>query len=167
MAEGDDDWMSEDYQRLSATSAEQFARFDAMRKFDLQRLNNSLNFVGNSHMMSREEYALSVSKSIRYVVPETLKKKREGEEEEEEGECESEHEKKKMKINNDKRPSNKNKLYGDLSPADVFQYYAEKVVYKTIDPKDPIVQAKVANIRKLCAEKTKWLREVYDLTRRD
>ena len=159
--EGDDDdynWTEEDYKRVSAMSRVDFARFYAMRDFDRQRLENSLNFFGNSHLMSREEYALFVNKSITdVVVPETLKKKKmEGEGEG--GEFESEKKKRKT----DKRICNKNKLYDDLSPDDVFQYYAEEVVVsKYIDLEDPAVQAEIAEKRKLFEERCELLHKIY------
>ena len=78
--EEDDDvytWTPEDYKRASAPTLSDFARFNAMRAFDDLRFENSLNLVGNSHLISREDYALLINESIQDVLPEALKKKME------------------------------------------------------------------------------------------
>ncbi|GKB41345.1 hypothetical protein Tco_0886287 [Tanacetum coccineum] len=169
MEEEDDDnyiWTSADYKRQSATTSLDFRRFGAMRQFDNLRVNNALNGIDNSHLMSREDYAILIKKSIRDDLSEALKKKkmeaecesekkkrkkmREGEGEG--GECESE--KKKRKTDSKKmegegeggecestKPNNKNKLCVDVTP--------------NVQPE--IEDDKV----KTFAEALNWMREIY------
>ncbi|GKE18962.1 hypothetical protein Tco_1426539, partial [Tanacetum coccineum] len=125
-------WTSADYKRTSVISPLDFIRVGYMKQFEDQLVYNSRNGVGDSHMISREDYALHIRESFRGVVlpnpAEALKKKKKKMEGQGGGECESE--KKKgcdgESSNNNDKLSNKNKLYKDLK------------------------------------ETIKWLREIYD-----